>query len=160
MWANFWVETRIYLPVCLMLTLVKFVSCVTAVFPEWWSTWAVYITGYSFFGLGTVLKNEDRLEHNGVRVYGLLNTACTGISLIALKEPLLERGVLFISRSWNGSICLPSHPSLIDLCFYHLASSHAHVCNANLHTHTPPCFVYDIASGIPCLSLRGWEPYV
>lgn len=41
-------------------------------------------------------------------------------------------------------------------------SSHAHVCMQTLaHTRLQsPCFVYDIASGITCLSSRGWEAYV
>lgn len=81
-----------------------------------------------------------------------------------MRERERERGNrwLFTSLSRHGSICLPSHPSLIDLCFYHLASSHAHVCIQTLaHTRLQsPCFVYDIASGITCLSSRGWEAYV
>lgn len=43
---------------------------------------------------------------------------------------------LFISLSRHGSICLRSHPSLIDPCFYHLTSSHA-CMQAPRGTHMP-----------------------
>lgn len=78
--------------------------------------------------------------------------------VIQLSVCLCDRGaakqLLFVSPSSRGSISSPSHPSLTDLGFYHLGSSHAHgrtqpMRNTRLGL---PYFVYDIPSGIGRLS--------